>query len=276
MRRIFGGASAGSRSRWCGCGCSNCKQCISIGAEPTFFSNSRLDSQAGSTSKEADSPGARLGWPTKLSLNTAIPLSMLGLRVTRDLVPHYASPVSPGGVSVASATTTGTTVGGADAATGATATTSAVESEDHESGASATLPLFVESERSYGERLAGESAFSRDLRRGLLIQPVLPKSPYMVEAKKGGETLLAAGAEEVVRSSVAGNGAGGSRMVGLSNDAIPVIDLTWDDDEVMLPAQGALQDGGAERPIATAATTAQVGNDACRSATSPASLDITL
>ncbi|KAJ1020774.1 hypothetical protein NDA16_004165 [Ustilago loliicola] len=71
--------------------------------QPRNVSNPRAAATAQSektSSSDAEThslPGARLGWPSKLTLNTAVPLSMLGVRVTRDLVPHYASPpaVSP-------------------------------------------------------------------------------------------------------------------------------------------------------------------------------------
>ncbi len=107
-------------------------------------------------------PGARTGWTSKLSLNTAVPLSMLGLRVTRDLVPNYASTASPA-----------TSVGSNNEATSSADKGAGVAQEED---ALATLPIFMESERSYGERMAGEPAFSRDLRRGLLLAPRLPTS----------------------------------------------------------------------------------------------------
>ena len=160
-------------------------------------------------------PGARTGWISKLSLNTAIPLSMLGLRVTRDLVPQYASPASPGAVSVGSNDASGTTGGHVAAAP-------PPESTDRDESIS-SLAVFVESERSYGELLAGEPRVSRDLRRGLLGQPVLltVKGGEVTEGAKGGLD--------------GGTGGGG----GLMSDAIPVIDLTWDDDE--MPSQQSQQ-----------------------------------
>ncbi len=87
--------------------------------------------------------GARFGWPDKLTLNTAVAPSLLALRVTRDVVPHYASP------SHAS---------------------SAAADRDEEDGAG--MPMFVESERTYGARTAGEPLFARDLRRGVLALPL--------------------------------------------------------------------------------------------------------
>ncbi|PWZ02056.1 hypothetical protein BCV70DRAFT_185819 [Testicularia cyperi] len=94
-------------------------------------------------------PGAKAGWPFKLVLNSAIPASLLGMRLTRDLVPQYTSPSSPGVVSTPSTDTShGQQTGHAAAAI--------------------PLPAFLESELSYGDRMAGESRFARDLRRGLL------------------------------------------------------------------------------------------------------------
>lgn len=84
--------------------------------------------------------GARFGWREKLRLNTAVAPSLLALRVTRDVVPHYASPSH-----VSSPT-------------------------DQDEGGG--MPMFVESERTYGARTAGEPLFARDLRRGVLPLPI--------------------------------------------------------------------------------------------------------
>lgn len=192
-----------------------------------------------SDSEVATLPGARLGWPTKLSLNTAIPLSMLGLRVTRDLVPHYASPASPSAASVGSnndATSTASTAPPGLSTLGTTpiAATAGAVAEKMDEGASpstSTLPIFVESERTYGERLAGEPAFSRDLRRGLLVQPRLPCSSS-VGGTNEEEASVGLSAEGRISEA---KDAQTSVVVGLSSDAIPVIDLTWDEDEVMPP-----------------------------------------
>ncbi|KAJ9475201.1 Mediator of RNA polymerase II transcription subunit 12 [Pseudozyma hubeiensis] len=166
-------------------------------------------------------PGARTGWISKLSLNTAIPLSMLGLRVTRDLVPLYASPASPSAASIGSndatssqpSTTTATmaaTDNAVAAVSGSTATTAASAAVMDGEDALATLPIFVESERTYGERTAGEPVFSRDLRRGLLVRARLPR---IVPNER--EQAVAAPATE-------------------ESETIQVIDLTWDDDEMPL------------------------------------------
>ncbi|TKY86355.1 hypothetical protein EX895_004504 [Sporisorium graminicola] len=174
-------------------------------------------------------PGARTGWTSKLSLNTAFPLSMLGLRVTRDLVPQYASPASPSAASVTSNDASSVTSGHptATSASAANAASSDATASTERDEAMSSLPIFVESERTYGSRMAGEPAFSRDLRRGLLLQPVLP--PQRVD-----------GSQDDVAAVNGGAGSGGgmqSRMTGASSDAIPVIDLTWDDDEVMSSSQ---------------------------------------
>ncbi|GAC95724.1 RNA polymerase II mediator [Pseudozyma hubeiensis SY62] len=167
-------------------------------------------------------PGARTGWISKLSLNTAIPSYMLGLRVTRDLVPHYASPASPGAASIGSndasssqpsstSTTAAASTGNAAAAvSSSTATTAASAAVMDGEDALATLPIFVESERTYGERTAGEPVFSRDLRRGLLVRARLPR----IVANEREQVEAAPATEE--------------------SEAIQVIDLTWDDDEMPL------------------------------------------
>lgn len=202
---------------------------------------------ASSDSQTSTLPGARTGWTSKLSLNTAIPLSMLGLRVTRDLVPQYASPASPSAASVASndACSQPTTSTPSNAISTTTAATASTEQEDPVS----SLPIFVESERSYGQRMAGEPAFSRDLRRGLLLQPVLP--PQRVDGSL---------------DDVDANGGGVMRSgnVGLSSDAIPVIDLTWDDDDVMPSSQHhqqhqqqQSQQTGGSAPAAVVGTTSR-------------------
>lgn len=168
-------------------------------------------------------PGARTGWTGKLWLNTAIPLSMLGVRVTRDLVPNYASPASPGGVSVGSndASSQPWTTGGGASAIGV-GTCSAMDMDAKE--ALAALPMFVESERTYGERSAGEPAYSRDLRRGLLVEPNLPCRTR----DERGET-----SQEPARATMDPAGAHTSVTSSATHDPSHVIDLTWDADEEM-------------------------------------------
>ncbi|KAJ1025584.1 hypothetical protein NDA18_003927 [Ustilago nuda] len=144
-------------------------------------------------------PSARSGWPDKLTLNTAIPLSMLGVGVTRDLVPHHASRLaaSPTGLS--------------DSCT----TPSLAASTEEER--CRRLPISVESERSYGSRIAGEPIFSRHLRRGLLAHPTLPS--------------LHKGKAPTTNANVA-HGVPLKRREEprprMSEEAIPVIDLTYD------------------------------------------------
>ncbi|CCF49558.1 putative Mediator of RNA polymerase II transcription subunit 12 [Ustilago hordei] len=145
-------------------------------------------------------PSARSGWPDKLTLNTAIPLCMLGVGVTRDLVPHHASRLaaSPTGLS--------------DSCTTPCLAASTEEERCRR------LPISVESERSYGSRIAGEPIFSRHLRRGLLPHPTLPslhkgKAPT-TNANVAHGVPLKRGEEPRAR---------------MSEEAIPVIDLTYDD-----------------------------------------------
>uniref|UniRef100_V5EY32 Mediator of RNA polymerase II transcription subunit 12 n=2 Tax=Kalmanozyma brasiliensis (strain GHG001) TaxID=1365824 RepID=V5EY32_KALBG len=164
-------------------------------------------------------PGARTGWSTKLTLNTSIPLTLLGLRVTRDLVPNYSTD-SPSATSVGSN----------------------AEPAPTQTGLDATLPVFVESERTYGGRVGGEPAFARDVRRGLLLRPTLPVV----------QDVSTAIGQDGIQKVVSGTGRGSEKTtVGLTNDAIPVIDLKWDDDEVMPlqqpPAVTAASQGSRKR-----------------------------
>nr|CDI52885.1 conserved hypothetical protein [Melanopsichium pennsylvanicum 4] len=136
------------------------------------------------SSKTRCLPGARTGWTTKLYLNTAIPVSMLGLRVTRDLVPNYTLPVSSsiacnnnnnyininddasnitGAISTVSSTNaTGLASPNAMRSGLALVQKQQVEGqeaekeegekdEDEDEDGMGCLPMFVESERSYGD-----------------------------------------------------------------------------------------------------------------------------
>ncbi|KAJ1024687.1 hypothetical protein NDA13_004614 [Ustilago tritici] len=171
-------------------------------------------------------PSARSGWPDKLTLNTAVPLTMLGVGVTRDLVPHHASRLaaSPTGLS--------------DSCTTPSLAASAATTEEDRCR---PLPIYVESERSYGSRIAGEPIFSRDLRRGLLPHPTLPslhkREAPATNANVARGVVLKRGEEPTAR---------------ISGEAIPVIDLTCDDDlaaaeHLLQPSAGSRSGVGASR-----------------------------
>ena len=86
----------------------------------------------GASTRQAEvGTGARAGWPSKLANSGSLSLSLFGTEVTREPIPSF-------------------------------------ESEMLGSGSGATPPARLESERSYGEYVAGEPIYARDLRRGKL------------------------------------------------------------------------------------------------------------